>query len=203
MSKELYVNLVVEDAPSEAVLRVMLKQVVPHVEVSAVYGMKGNGFLRKNCNAFNQASKGMPYLLLTDLDHYPCPRALIADWKCTPFNEGMLFRIAIKEIESWIMSMKEPFSDFLGVAKNKIPDKPDTVSDPKQLLLNLARRSRSNRIAKEMVPERSSTAAVGPGYNSLLTAFVYHKWIAIEAAKNSESLSRCIDRVKSRWSMRQ
>ncbi|MDF2210039.1 hypothetical protein L1F28_15070 [Arthrospira platensis NCB002] len=44
----------------------------------------------------------MAYLVLTDLDKSECPLAIINEWlKSQPKHPNLLFRVAVKEVESW------------------------------------------------------------------------------------------------------
>ena len=43
----------------------------------------------------------------------------------------MIFRIAVREVESWIIADKEGIAEFLNVAVANFTDLPDNISDPK------------------------------------------------------------------------
>ena len=74
------VNLAVEDELSEAVIRRLLRHSKRQYAIGTVYGRNGFGYLRKTIAGWNKAARGIPFLVLTDLDTYPCPTALIEDW---------------------------------------------------------------------------------------------------------------------------
>jgi hypothetical protein len=141
------------------------------------------------------AAAGTPILLLTDLDQHPCPSGLIEDWLETEPHSNMIFRIAVREVESWILADREGFADFLGINANLIPLQPDQIVDPKQTLVNLARRSRRRALRESIVPRRGSTAVQGPDYNGCLGEFVRNRWSHNEASGRSPSLSRAWERL--------
>ena len=197
MVEKIYISIGVEDILSEVVLKTILTQTAPSVEIVQIFNRGGHGYLRKNIKAFNHSAKGQCYLILTDLDEYSCAIALIKDWIGVPFHPNMLFRIAVREVESWLLAHRGPFADFLGVPKVKLPVNPDVEDDPKRCLINLARTSRNSKIVRGIVPGKKSTAMIGPDYNDFLTGFVRQKWSADEAAEHSPSLKRCLNRLKS------
>ena len=85
---------------------------------------------------------------------------------------------------------------LIQVPAVKIPAYPDELPDPKQVLLNLARKSKSRRFASEFVPVNGSKAKHGPLYNQHLTAFADKLWDSRHAELASPSLKRAIHRVK-------
>jgi hypothetical protein len=62
------VNLAVEDALSEAALRRILQVVNREYAIGFVYNQGGFGYLKRITPGLNNAAKGTPFLLLTDLD---------------------------------------------------------------------------------------------------------------------------------------
>lgn len=45
-----------------------------------VFNARGFGALKRGMAKFREASKSLPHIVLTDLDRYPCPPALLDDW---------------------------------------------------------------------------------------------------------------------------
>lgn len=66
------VNLAVEDELSEAVLRRLLTEANRGFIVGTVYGRSGYGYLRRTIAGWNRAAKGVPTVVLTDLDNEEC-----------------------------------------------------------------------------------------------------------------------------------
>jgi hypothetical protein len=67
-------------------------------------------------------------------------------------------------------------------------NRPDTLSRPKETLVNLVRHSRSRAIRGGIVPAIETTASVGPGYTVLITRFVNGHWRPEVAERHSASL---------------
>lgn len=187
------INLAVEDALSEAVLKEMLKQTDRPFSIGTCLSRGGYGYLKKITPGLNQAAAGMPYLILTDLDNAECPLAIISSWLAQPKHPNLIFRVAIKEVESWLLAHREAFAEFLGITVSLIPANVDEIADPKQLLINLARKSRKRKLREAIVPERNSTAKIGKDYNGQLIDFVQNYWQVESAQVNSRSLQRAMN----------
>ena len=190
------VNLAVEDELSEAVLRRLLRHTGRGYAVGTVFGRSGYGYLRNTITGWNRAARGIPLVVLTDLDRCPCPAALIAEWLPRYQHANLLLRVAVREVESWVLADRENLPEFLRVAPNSIPLNPDTIPDPKALLVNAAARSRSGEIRSRVAPRRGSSAKQGPDYNSCLSEFVYRSWDVDSSAASSPSLSRTVARLR-------
>jgi hypothetical protein len=190
------INLAVEDELSEVILRRML-HVLKNFAVGTAYRHGGFGYLRKTIYGWNQAAKGTPFVVLTNLDEYTCPAELIADWLPVPKHPNLLVRVAVREVESWILADPENFSRFIGVSTITIPRQTDDLVDAKAALVALGRKSRFRLIRDSIVPRRGSTAKQGPGYNGCLGQFVREQWNINAASMNSPSLARTIKRLSS------
>jgi len=127
----------VEDDLSETVLRKILSERSTTYHISAVFKHNGYGYLKKNCAAFNNLAKNFPVLLLTDLDQNPCPSGLIHDWIPRPLNEKFLFRVAVREVEAWLLAHDQALKEFLGLRRKLNHPYPETFEDPKAKLLAL------------------------------------------------------------------
>ena len=187
--KEIYITLAVEDYVSEIVAGKLLEQSGREYRVTQCLCNQGQGYLKANINKFNQAAKFMPFFVLTDQDR-GCPPTLLASWLKQEASKFFLFRIAVMEIEAWVMAHREAFADFFYISLDRLPQDMDGIPDPKQFLVNLVRHSRNSRLRTDIVPARGSTAQVGPDYNSHLTRFIQTEWDVLKAVKHSESLRR-------------
>jgi len=194
MSLSIPINLAVEDDLSEAVLTKMLPA---RYDVGVCYKKGGFGYLKKKIRGFNDASNSMPFLVLTDLDMGECAPVLIEEWLPVPVHHNLLFRVAVREVESWVLADHDRFAKFLGIRKTLVPVNVDTIDDPKEYLINLARGSRSRDLREDIVPAKGSTAKQGPGYNDRLVSFVREFWDPCEAMRNSPSLARTIRAVEN------
>lgn len=189
-------HLAVEDDLSESVVRRLLLDTGGDFFVGTVFGRGGFGYLRSRAQNWNAAAAaGTPIFLLTDLDQHPCPSRLIEEWLASEPHSNLIFRVAVREVESWLLADREGLADFLGVTDVVIPVQPDELPDPKQSLVNVARRSRTRRLRESIVPRRGSTAPQGPDYNGCLGDFVRNHWNRNGAMQRSPSLSRAWNRL--------
>jgi hypothetical protein len=200
------INLAVEDLLSEAVLRKILQYTERPYDVGTCFCRGGYGYLKKNIHGFNNAAKAMPFLVLTDLDKAECPAVLIKEWLPHPKHPNLLFRVAVKEVEAWLLAHRDAFTRFLGIQRRLIPSTVDVISDPKKLLLDLARKSKRRLLREAIVPSPGSTARVGPDYNGQLVFFVEAFWNVATAMQSSPSLKRTVvalTNFQPRWDERQ
>ncbi len=191
------INLIFEDDLSGAVLRRLFSEIRPDCEIGLAYRTGGKGNIKRRLRGFNHAAKGMAYFILVDLDaDYACPPALLQDWFEHDKHPNLHFRIAVREVESWLLASRCAFSNYFGISKKIIPEIPDQVSDPKELLLKIAGKSRKKSLRDDIVPQIRTTARVGPNYNARLEEFVSQRWDYQEAISSSESLRRTVEYLK-------
>jgi hypothetical protein len=190
------VYLASEDALSEAIADRLIEEEDDGMYVAVRLGRKGNGYLRTNLSKFVEISHTIPVFLLTDLDRHVCPTDLINNWLGNMvLPQKMLFRVAVCEVEAWLMADREGFAQFSGVPLHRMPDHPESLSDPKEALLNLVRRYGKRAIKADMLPEKGSTARVGLAYNQVLCTFIQQSWSSQRARKIAGSLSRTQRRI--------
>lgn len=197
MNAVIPVNLAVEDELSEAVLRKLLAQCQPGFAIGCAYRRGGFGYLRRTVAGFNQAARGVPFVLLTDLDRCQCAPALIEERLGQPRHANLIFRVAVRTVEAWLLGHRGALAEFLGIAERLVPRDVDGLRDPKRALIRLAQRSRYRHRREAIVPRRGSTARIGPDYNGCLTEFVIRHWEAAEAAQSSPSLERALKTLRS------
>lgn len=161
-----------------------------------VYGFHGKQFVLNRVSGYNSAAKFHPWLVLVDLDdEAECAPMMASRW--LPFKtRGMCFCIAVRKIEAWLLADPTNLSSFLVVSPKLFSSRPETDPNPKQTLVNIARRSRSSGIRQDMVPVDGGGRVVGPGYTSRLSEFVVNRWDLEGAAKSSDSLDRCLRQMK-------
>jgi hypothetical protein len=191
------IMLAVEDELSEAVLREILKQSNRPFSIGNCLMNREFGYLKKNIAGFNNAAKGTPYLLLADLDNEKCPIALISEWLRQPKHPNLIFRVAVREVEAWLLAHREAFAEYLGIAVNLVPSDIETISDPKQCLIDLTRKSKKTQLRDAIVPAPNSTAKIGKDYNAQLTLFVQNNWKVEIAQINSRSLQRALNAINN------
>ncbi|WP_141259237.1 DUF4276 family protein, partial [Pseudomonas aeruginosa] len=139
-------------------------------------GGRGFGYLRQKMEAFNSIASYMPVIVLTDLDTSRTVYDLRKKWLPKNKSENLIFRIAVREIESWILADSESFSEFLGVSKAVIPRAPDELANPKDKLLELVKKSSKRSLKEEMLPAKNSSSPIGLGYNVNLCSYVEGDW---------------------------
>jgi hypothetical protein len=198
------INLVFEDQLSEAVLRVILTQSRKNFEVlrcfpdlTRQHSSSGFVYIKSKIKDFNRAAKGMPFLVLTDLDKEECAPKLIREWLPVKTHPNLIFRVAKREVESWVMADRNAFADFLRIPISKIPiNIDDELDDPKAFLVKIARKSKEPAIRNAIVPQ-SATSKMGPDYNARLISFVKDKWNLQRAVRHSDSLKRAANAINN------
>lgn len=188
------VHLLVEGVLDEVVGRRIVADLggVPGV----VYGKRGFGYIRSKIAGFNRGAVHVPMLALVDFmdTRAECPPSAAREWLPKP-EAKMVFRLAVPEIEGWLLADRKGVASFLGVPIDKVPLDPEGLSDPKQTLVNLARRSRRNTLREALVPHPGTSAVEGPRYTSELAKFVSNDWDLEAAREVSPSLRTCLERL--------
>ncbi len=195
----------VEDKPSAAIAKRLLAHAneASKKQFQFLDGFpidkRGVGNIRKKVKSYLEiAYSGQRVIVLVDLDSSSCAPTLLRDWFSIESGseitlpEGLIFRVAVREIESWIMADRPNLASFLGVPIANFPLAPDELPDPKQFLLNVIKRKGHRKWHKEMLP-RGQTASIGPMYNEKLCQFIEKRWSPAQAAQHSTSLKKAID----------
>jgi hypothetical protein len=175
---------------------VVLRQVVDCVsrQVEVVYVTEGKPNLLRRLAGFNQAARHTPWIVVIDLNGAECAPAHVAECLPSP-EEHMVFRVAVRAIEAWLLADRERFASFFGVAPARVPLDPDAENDPKETVVNIARHSRRRAIRDDVVPTQGGGRRVGPGYAARVIEFVLSQdggWRPQVAARQSDSLARCL-----------
>jgi hypothetical protein len=162
------------------------------------YGKKGCTYIKQKIGQFNQTAKSINYLALVDFmdTGAACPAEVVMEWLPHP-EPLMLFRVVVRELESWLLADRNNIASFLGVSVDIVPKSPESLPDPKQALINLARRSRKAKLREALVPSDGSTAREGRLYTSEMTRFIRDHWDLQAAREMAPSLNKCIVRVES------
>ena len=188
----IYLTSVFEDEITHQVMLKMYDFFQGYFKESRAISCKGNGKIKRQINAYNMAAKHGYYFIITDLDDdFNCAPSLIRDWFPGQLNKQLLFRVAVHEIESWLLADRENFASFFSVSHDLVPVKPDNESDPKSTVIALARKSRKREIRESIIPV-DDYASIGPGYNIQFQFFIQNKWNIDSARKNSPSLDKAI-----------
>lgn len=190
-----YITIATEDELSEAVGSRLLSDVLPEFTIIQKLRRQGNGYLKSRSRNFNSMALRHPVFLITDLDNYPCAGQLINNWfRDLPVNPNLKFRVAVREIESWLLADHQGMTNLLDRAANNIVPDPDQLQNPKQYLLERARRA-SRDVRNDLTRMSGPTVKQGLGYNSRLCKFVEEVWDPNQASQRSNSLARAIGRL--------
>lgn len=150
----------------------------------------------KDAPRYNQAAASLgPVLGLADLEAFPCPSGLIAKHLKSPPHSDFVLRMAERMLESWFLA-DESLADFFHISGALLPRNPDAETNPKQTLVNLARRSKSRALRADLVPDTGSLGVVGKGYTPRMTEFIEQHWHPSEAQKRSHSLRRALVAIR-------
>lgn len=162
----------------------------------------GKSQLDLRVHGYNRAARGSPWFVLRDLDSDErCAGRVVADLIGRPAR-WMSFRLAIREVESWLLADQEAIAEFLGIDPRQVPTDPDAEANPKQALVDLARRSPSASLRQGMVPRPGEARSVGPLYAFNVIQFGTSTWDVGRAAQRSDSLRRArvaLKKLARRW----
>lgn len=141
--------LATEGLDDEAVARKICS--VLSISVATSYPAGGKSKLDPKIKAYNKAAAISPWLVLRDLDgDAACPAGLLQELVRSPSDQ--------------LLADANSAASFLKVASTLVPRDPDALGNPKQELVNLARRSRSRSIRASMVPPEGFSVTIAPEY---------------------------------------
>ncbi len=163
----------------------------------AVKDAGGKDEFWRRIGKYNKAAEAMGLVLaLADHDEAGCVGPKLRR-RVPRQHHNLLLRLAVRELEAWLLADAAALAEHLSVPVASIPATPDKLSDPKQTLINIARRSASGRRVSGMLPRDGYAEVVGPEYTLVMEAFIRDKWRPNLAAKRSPSLARAIRALKS------
>ncbi len=199
--------IAVEDDLSDAVLRRLLHHVRRGFQVRARYPLptlphlkpqpSGYGYLKAHVGAFNLAAAGTPHLLLTDLDVAVCAPKLIQEWIGGALHPNFVLRVAVREVEAWLLADLDNMAAFLNLAPKDLPANVETVARPKVEIVRLAALSPDDEVRDNLVPRPGSTATTGRLFTRSLIGYVRDRWDVDAAAGNADSLDRALKALRS------
>lgn len=182
------ISIATEDELSEAIaLRLIAEVPTPHI-IQHKLGKSGNGYLRSKMASWYQMAHQQVMLVLTDLDQANCLVDFRSQWLTPNPPANLLFRIAVREVESWVLADHVAMRSLIG-GKGVLPPAPDDLPDPKQSLLKLAKIAPKS-VRQDLLKATDGALAQGLGYNARLTALVNSEWSPQRAAERSPSLAR-------------
>ncbi len=180
----------VEGVIDEAVARTILRHLGR--EAGPIHVQGGKARLLAKLPGFNAAARFSPWLVLVDLDgDASCAPTFVAHVLPAP-SAQILFRVAVHQAEAWLFADRARIAAYLRVRQAAVPLDPESVSDAKLAMVNLARTSRDRLVRDDMVPTPRSGRKTGPNYAGRLIEFATKKWNPATAAERAESLARCL-----------
>ncbi len=198
MSTPVVLTAAVEGAVDEVLLRRICQRL--GTSVGSVYGLRGKAYILSRLPGFNNSARFRHWVVLVDLDNDGiCAAEVLGRWLPVP-APLMRFRIAIRELEAWLLGDPERLASYLAVSARDFPADPESLHDPKQVLVNLGRRSRRRAIREDLVPLPGSGQAVGPAYTTRMIEFIQDRnvgWRPDIAAGNCNSLYRCMQAISA------
>ncbi len=188
-----HVTCAFEGSTDEPIARRLVKHV--GASVTATYGVGGKAKLDAKLSAYNNAARHSAWFVLRDFDHDAnCPGQLVGLLIAAP-SQFMCLRLAVRATEAWLLADYRGISEFLSVRASQVPADPETLTNPKEALINLARKSKKNAIKSDMVPKAGAVRPVGPGYTARVIEFALGRWDPVRAAANAPSLRKCIEAI--------
>ena len=193
------IYIATEDELSEAVVYRLIEEANHGLTVSVPMRAGGFGYLKNKAPDLLKLAHNVPVFLLADLDTFVCPSALHENWLGTEsiLPDDLLFRIAVREVEAWLLADREGFAAFTGAPVTQIPTTPETLADPKATLLHLVNRYGKREQKVGIVRKDGTNLKQGLEYNLQLGQFVADKkqWSLERALINANSLSRAYHRL--------
>lgn len=174
----------VEGLVEEAVVRRLVSYT--GAVLGPIHGKNGKGDLRRGLQGYNTAAERSPWLVLVDLNHdAECAPPLRILWLPNPATK-MCFRVVVREIEAWLLADRERLAGFLGIPVPQVPLNPEAVGDPKQTMVQLAKRSRRRDIREDMVPRPARWRRSGLGWRPMRVTST--PWLSSSRRHSSRSL---------------
>jgi hypothetical protein len=156
----------------------------------------GKSKLDRRLAEANRSARALSVIVLRDMDFDACCPGELVEKLVRRRNAGLLIRIAVREIEAWLLADRDGFGSFMGVASNRIPEQTDNIGSPKDLVLSLAWHSKKSGIRADMV-DITDINQEGPAYAERLLEFAWFHWSVDDAAERNISLRRCLSRLST------
>ena len=196
MSGPVIISAAVEGIVDDAVVRKLITYAGG--QPGAVYGRNGKPALRQKINGYNNAARHALWIVLVDLDREAdCAPPLREAW-LPELAPDLCFRVAVREIEAWLMADAETLRSFWTWRAAECPAVPRTRINRKRPWSTSRGVSRRRAVHEDMVPREGSGRPVGPAYASRLIEYVETRWRPGVAARHAESLRRaiaCVERL--------
>jgi Domain of unknown function (DUF4276) len=184
-----------EDELSEAIALRLISEVKHSLHVTHTLRRGGFGYLRSKMDSWCQMAEHQIMMVLTDLDRANCLVEFRDEWIANrPLPARLVFRIAVREVESWVLADHEAMRELFG-ERGALPMEPDTLIDPKQTLLSFAKGAPKS-VRDDLIKKVDGRLQQGLGYNTRLSHWVNTVWSPERAAERSPSLARARVRLQ-------
>lgn len=185
------VRAAVEGALDEAVVRRLIG--FCGGQPGTVYGNRGRSYVLEHIDRFNKgATHGWIWFVLVDLDRSPdCAPELVMEALPDP-ADGMCFRVAVREVEAWLLADRAGFARWASVPTGRIPVDVEAIPNPKEQLVDIVRHSRRRERRDAIVPRPGSRRTEARDYTPTLSDFVASDWDVEAAARGAPSLDRAL-----------
>jgi len=191
-----------EDQPSEDVIKKLVDLILPQTDYWPINTTRGGfGHIKTNIKGYYQSFVNVPCFVLTDLDDRPCAPGLMTEWlgQSPPYRSNFIFRVAVREVEAWLLADHGAIAKFLGLNKEYVSREiieADRLPDPKLKLLQLALRTKKSDLQKDMLRLENGSPRQGPAYNMRIGEYISKYWDIRNAAVFSDSLKRAVNALK-------
>jgi hypothetical protein len=166
-------------------------------QVARVMNMRGKSQLDAHLQRYNEAARVQPWFILRDLDNDAGCAPDLRRTLCSQESSLLVLRIAVREVESWLLADTQAMAELLKVPEAWLPADPDAEPDPTSTLVNLARRSKRADVRERLVPRQGASAQVGPLFEASIVAFGMNHWSPERASRKSDSLRRARAALKA------
>ena len=174
---------------------------IPGTDFLTARKRRGKHSLDVRLDGLNRLARiGQVVLALRDFDvddGEPCPGALVS--RLVVSREPLLcFRLAVRSVEAWLLADRECFAQAIGVSIHEVTPDPEALIRPKDHIVELARKSRSRLVRRDLVPVDDSGIPEGPLFGVWLSNFAAQAWNPARAAATggSPSLSKALVRLQ-------
>lgn len=184
-----------EDELSEAIALRLISELQRPLHVTHKLRRGGFGYLRSKMDSWSKMAEHQIMFVLTDLDRANCLVEFRDQWQGgRPLPASLVFRIAVKEVESWALADHQAMRELVG-RKGVLPTEPDALPDPKQAMLGLGKTAPKS-VRDDLIKTIDGQLRQGVGYNALLTHWINTVWSPERAAERSPSLARARVRLR-------
>ncbi len=110
---------------------------------------RGREALDRALAGYNAGARFTPILVLRDLDNLPCAAEAVA--ARLPQRHGHCFlRIAVRSLDAWLMADRDAIANFAKVRAALVPDFPETLPRPKDVLMSILRQSKNRPMRRAL-----------------------------------------------------